>query len=95
MATYGLVVTSMYDAKTDLDQVTASLKSALDSLNGYVNTYTANNAGDAATAYTAAQTKWNTGFSEMQDALTKGSGALDTITDNYQQTDLHSSQLFS
>jgi WXG100 family type VII secretion target len=94
MATYALNPSSLDGGISDLGGVTTALASALDDLNGYVNTYVANNAGATATAYQAAQTKWNTGLTEMQTSLTGGTNALTDINDQYRMTDQQGASLF-
>lgn len=94
MATYSLNPNGLLDSGAELRGVTASIESAIADLNGYVSQFIAVNAGGAAESYQAAQTTWNNGLTQMQNALNRGATAIDNIRDNYSIADSQGASLF-
>ncbi|MFJ8690782.1 WXG100 family type VII secretion target [Micromonospora wenchangensis] len=94
MPSYGLNPNGLLDSSAELQGVTTSIQNAIDELNTVVQTYVNANSGDTREAFTAAQTKWNTGINEMRQALADASSRLDQIHDNYRLGDARGAALF-
>ena len=72
----------------------ARAEQVIDALEAAIQAYLAEVSGSSVDAYTTAQQQWNTGFTEMRQALFAAQQAFNEVGLNYVGTDLSGAAAF-
>ena len=94
MANYSINPNGALDTAAELEGVTRKLEQSLDTLAQAVNRFTVANAGHAPEAYATAQSTWNQGHLEMDQALQVGQARLQEIAQHYVLSDNRAAAVF-
>ncbi|WP_433870168.1 WXG100 family type VII secretion target [Saccharopolyspora sp. CA-218241] len=94
MSDYGVNFSAAMAASADLNAISGTVRSRLDSLIADVDKSTADWTGDAKAHYSEAKLLWSQQTDQMRTALQQAQQILNQIIDRYQQTERSNSSVW-